>query len=134
MSSLGLSLKIFKLYPLAFLPCLNFKICCCCRPHPPPKMVEGSNNSFYAPRPMVSNHLTGMQSRWSTGGPLHSTTRRPTTTGAVHKSLTFRCVFMLVQLNKCVVTLCKEGIVVMGVCLSCVSVTINYKFIQLYFL
>ena len=25
----------------------------------------------------------------------------PTSTGAVHKSVTFSCVFMLVQLNKC---------------------------------
>ena len=35
--------------------------------------------------------------------PLHSTSRCPTSTGAVHKSVTFRCVFMLVQWNKCVV-------------------------------
>ena len=27
----------------------------------------------------------------------------PTSTGVVHKSVTFSCVFMLVQLNKCVV-------------------------------
>ena len=38
-----------------------------------------------------------------TGGPLHSTSRCPTSMGAVHKSVTCSCVFMLVQLNKCVV-------------------------------
>ena len=36
----------------------------------------------------------------------------PTSMGAVHKPVNFSCVFMLVQLNKCVVC----GIVVMGVC------------------
>ena len=41
--------------------------------------------------------------RWLTGGPLHSTSKFPTSTGVVHKSVTFSCVFMLVQLNKCVV-------------------------------
>ena len=35
--------------------------------------------------------------------PLHSTSRFPTSTGTVHKSVTFSCGFMLVQLNKCVV-------------------------------
>ena len=48
-------------------------------------------------------HLTGFRDRWLTGGPLHSTRRYPTSTGAVHKPVTFSCVFMLVQLNKCVV-------------------------------
>ena len=38
--------------------------------------------------------------------PLHSTSRCPTSTGAVHKSVTFRCVFMLVQLNKKCVVVC----------------------------
>ena len=33
--------------------------------------------------------------------PLHSTSRCPTSTGAVHKYVTCSCVFMLVQLNKC---------------------------------
>ena len=43
----------------------------------------------------------------------------PTSTGAVHKSVTFSCVFMLVQLNKCVVcgSDLQGGIVLMGVCL-----------------
>ena len=40
-------------------------------------------------------------------GPLvalfYSTSRCPTSTGTVNKSVTFWCVFMLVQLNKCVV-------------------------------
>ena len=35
--------------------------------------------------------------------PLHSTSRYLTSTGAVHKSVTCSCVFMLVQLNKYVV-------------------------------
>ena len=43
----------------------------------------------------------------------------PTSTGAVHKSVTCSCVFMFVQLNKCVVVCVvlfyKGGIVVMGV-------------------
>ena len=48
-------------------------------------------------------HLSGIIPRWLSGGPLHSTSRCPTSTGAVHKSITFSCVFRLVQLNKCVV-------------------------------
>ena len=35
--------------------------------------------------------------------PFHSASRLPTFTGAVHKSVTLRWVFILVQLNKCVV-------------------------------
>ena len=35
--------------------------------------------------------------------PFHSTNRFPTSTGAVHKSVTFSCVFILVQLTKCIV-------------------------------
>ena len=65
------------------------------------KMVEGSNNRFYAHLPVVSPHLTG--TRWLTDGPVHSNSRCPTSTGAVHKSVTFSFVFMLVQLNKCLV-------------------------------
>ena len=56
-----------------------------------------------AHRPMVFPHLTVIRTRWLTGAPLHSTSRCPTSTGAVHKSVTFSCVFMLVQLNKWVV-------------------------------
>ena len=37
------------------------------------------------------------------GGPLHSTSRFPTSAGAVQNSVTFSCVFVWVQLNKCVV-------------------------------
>ena len=67
-------------------------------------------------------HLAGIRSRWVTGVPLHSTSRFPSSTGAVHKSVTFSGVFMLVQLNKCVVVCGSglqrgHGIVVMGVCL-----------------
>ena len=58
-----------------------------------------------------------IRARGLTGRPLHSTSRFPVSTGAVHKSMTFGCMFMLVQLNKrvvCVVLICKGGIVVMG--------------------
>ena len=61
------------------------------------KMVEGSNNRFYAHRPMVSPHLSGIQTRWLTGDPLHSTSSCSTSTGAVHKSVACSCVFMLVH-------------------------------------
>ena len=37
------------------------------------------------------------------GGSLHSGSRIPNSTGAVHHSMTMRCVLILVQLNKCVV-------------------------------
>ena len=69
----------------------------------PPKNVEWSNNRFYTHRPMVSPHLTRIRTAGLTGGPIHSTSKCPTSTGAVHKSLPFSYVFMLVQLNKCVV-------------------------------
>ena len=54
------------------------------------KWWGGSNNRLYARRPMISPHLAGIRVCWLTGGPLH-------------KSVTFSCVFMLVQLNKCLV-------------------------------
>ena len=64
------------------------------------RMVEGSNNRFLRTPadgiPPSSRH----PGPWSTGGPLHAISRCPTSTGAVHKSMIFRCVFMLVQLNK----------------------------------
>ena len=49
-------------------------------PTPPPKMVEGSDNRFYAYRPMVSPYLAGIRARWLTGVPLHSTSGYPTST------------------------------------------------------
>ena len=64
---------------------------------PTEKKVERSNNHFYAHRRMVSPHLSGIRSAgWLMIPPF-------TSTGAVHKSVTFSYVFMLVQLNKCVV-------------------------------
>ena len=48
-------------------------------------------------------HIVSIRDRWLTGGTLHSTIRFHTSTGGVHKSVTFSCVSMLVQLNKCVV-------------------------------
>ena len=69
-------------------------------PHPP-KNCGWVQQPFYAHRSMLSPHLTRLQDRQLTGGPLHSTSRCPTSTGAVHKSVTCSCVFMLVQLNKC---------------------------------
>ena len=65
-----------------------------------PKMAEGSNNRFYAHWAMVSPPSSRHPNPLA---PLHSTSRCPTSTGAVHKSVTFSCVFRLVQLNKCVV-------------------------------
>ena len=74
-------------------------VCCCCRPHPSTeKMVKGSNKCLYA-----HPHLTEIRACLLTGVLLHSTRMWPTSTGAVHNSVTFSCGFMLVQLNKCVV-------------------------------
>ena len=72
-------------------------------PTPPPIMVEGSNIRFYAHRPMVSPHLAVIRARWLTGGPLHSTKWFPTSGGTVHKPVTVCYMFMLGQLNKCLV-------------------------------
>ena len=70
-------------------------------------MVEGSNlilriNRFYAHRPIVSpsNRNPGPRVDW---WPPPFNQQVPTSTGAVHKSVTCSCGFMLVQLNKCVV-------------------------------
>ena len=62
----------------------------CCWPHP-------STEKWWRGPTTVSTH-TG---RWYP--PASGSTGGPTSTGAIHKSVTFRCVFMLVQLNKCVV-------------------------------
>ena len=72
-------------------------------PTPPPKNGGGVQQPFLHTPADGIPHLAGIRTRWSTGGPIHSTSRCPTSTGAVHKSVTFGCVFMLVQLNKCVV-------------------------------
>ena len=48
-------------------------------------------------------HLIGNPGPLVNWWPLHPTSRCPTSTGAVHKSVTCSCVFMLVQLKKCVV-------------------------------
>ena len=93
---------------------------------PLPKMVEGSNNHFYAHRPMVSPHLASIRARWLPGGPLYSTSRCPTSTGAVHNSVTFRCVFMLVQLNKCVV--CGSDLKRGHSCDGCLSSSILFEY------
>ena len=69
----------------------------------PPLSVEGSTMSLYAHRPMVIHHLVGIRVHWLNGDPLHSTSKLPTSTGTVHKSMTWSRVFILVQLNKCVV-------------------------------
>ena len=62
-----------------------------------PTTVSKHTGRWYTP------HLAGIRARWLMVGPLHSTNRCPTSTGAVHKFVTFSCVFMLVQLNKCAV-------------------------------
>ena len=85
-----------------------------------PTTVSTLTGRWYVP----SNRHTGPQVGWC---PLQSTSRCPTSTGAVHKSVTFSCVFMLVQLNKCVVVCgSDQGIVVMGVCLRrfCLSMSV----------
>ena len=78
-------------------------VCCCCRPYPStekwwkgPTTVSMHTGISYPP------HLTGIWARWwLVPPPFHSTSRCSTSTGAVHKSVTCSCVFMLVQLNKC---------------------------------
>ena len=61
------------------------------------------------------------------GAPLHSASRLPTSTGAVHRSVTLNCVFILVQLNRCVVcgSVLQRGIVVMSVLSS--SILFKYE-------
>ena len=71
-------------------------------PTPPPKIGGGVQQPCLRTPADGIPHLAGIRARWSTGGPLYSTNRCPTSMGAVHKYVTFRCVFMLVQ-NKCVV-------------------------------
>ena len=60
-------------------------------------------------------------------GPFHSVSRLPTSTGAVHKSVTLRCVLIFVQLNKCVVcgSVLQMGLVVIGVCLRQFGLNMN---------
>ena len=61
-----------------------------------PTSVSTHTGRWYSP---TSRHPGPLDDWWS----LHSTSRFPTSTGAVHKSVTVSCVFMLVQLNKCFV-------------------------------
>ena len=63
----------------------------CYRPHPStekwwrsPTTVSTHNGRCYPP---------SIRARWPTGVPLHSTSRCPTSTGAVHKSMTL-CVYV----------------------------------------
>ena len=72
-------------------------------PTPSLIMVDGSNINFMALRMMVSSHLVDVQTHWLTVDHLYSSSTLPTSTGAVNKSVTLSCVFILVQLNKCVV-------------------------------
>ena len=89
---------------------------CCCRPHL--KMVEGFNNCI--------PHLAGFRARWLTGGPLQTTSRCPTSTGAVHNVVTFT-VFMLVQLKKCVVV-CGSDLQRGNSSDGCLSLSILFKY------
>ena len=69
------------------------------RPPPPKKKWwRGPTTVLPADGIRTSNPNPGPLVDW---WPLHSTSRCPTSMEAVHKSLTFSCVFMLVQLNKC---------------------------------
>ena len=83
------------------------------------KMVEGFNNCFYVQRPMVSPIYPASGPAGRLVAHLHSNSRCPTSTGAVHKSVTFRSVFMLVQLNKyvvlCVVLMVLRWVIVLSV-------------------
>ena len=72
-------------------------------PTPPPKKGGGVQQLFLrtpADGISPSNRRPGPLVDW---WPLYSTSRYPTSTGAVHKSVTCSCVFMFVQLNMCVV-------------------------------
>ena len=75
--------------------------CCCCRPHPSTENGEVVQQPFLRTHADGIPHLAGIRARWLSGGHLHLTSRCPTSTGAIHTSVTFSCVFMLVQLNKC---------------------------------
>ena len=77
---------------------LLLEYCCC---WPPPKNGVGVQQPFLRTLADGIPHLAGSRARWCPL--LHSTSRWPTSTSAVNKSVTFMCVFMLVQLNKCVV-------------------------------
>ena len=58
---------------------------------------------LYAHRSMASHTSSQHMGPMADWFPFDSTSRCPTSTGDVHKSMTCSCVFMLVQLNKCVV-------------------------------
>ena len=72
-------------------------------PTPPPKNGGRVQQTFLRTPADGIPHLTGIRARQLTGGPLHLTSSCPTSMGAVHKSVTYSCVLMLVQLNRCVV-------------------------------
>ena len=93
---------------------------CCSWPYPSrekwgksPTTVSTHTGRWYPP----SNRNVGPLVDWC-----------PTSTGAVHKSVTCSCVSMLVQLNKCVllcvVLICKEGISGDG----CLTSSILFKY------
>ena len=77
---------------------------CCCRHHPSTENgAEVQQQCLRIPADGIPL-LVSIRTRWLSGSPpLHSTSKYPTSTEAVHKSMTFCDVFMLVQLNKCVV-------------------------------
>ena len=65
-------------------------------------MVEGSNNRFYTHRPMVSPPSNRNPDPLVDWWPPPFNQQVPTSTGAVHQSVSCS-VIMFVQLNKCVV-------------------------------
>ena len=90
---------------------------------PPPKNGGGVQQSFLCiPADSIPSYLAGIRARWSTGGPLHLTSRCPTSTGAVHKSVIFRCVVFICRghsgdIGVCLRRFCSSMSVVWDICL-----------------
>ena len=100
---------------------------CCCRPHPSteewgrgPTTVSTHTGRRYPPIYPASGTASWLVA------PLHSSSRCPTSTGAVHKSVACSCVFMLVQLNKCVV--CGSNLQRAHSGDGCLSLSILFKY------
>ena len=86
---------------------LPFSCCCCCRPHPSTDNGRGVQHPSQRTQADGIPHLPGIRARLLTGAPFHSTSRFPTSTGAVHKSVTFSCVFILMRAWRYCYELCE---------------------------
>ena len=87
---------VFPFLPLLFTASVSSAELCCCRPHPSteewwrgPTTVSTHTGRWYPP------NQTGIRGRYLTGGPPPFNQQVP--------HLLCSCVFMFVQLNKCVV-------------------------------